>query len=89
VDATAQCIENLGCDTVQVMDRFGDQLAALPALTAAAIATTALRGRVASPLWRRPLSVVLAKELTTIDVRSEGGVGSASASAGLSHHHVA
>ena len=41
--ALAQRIEELGYSTLHVMDHFGDQLAQIPAMTAAAAATTELR----------------------------------------------
>lgn len=68
----ARKAEDLGYSTLFVPDHFGDQLAPLPALTAAAGATTSLR---LGPLvldndYRHP--VVLAKEATTLDLLSDG-----------------
>lgn len=73
-------IERLGYSIVHVPDHFRDQLAPVPALTAAAMATTRLRvgSLVFSNDFRHP--VVLAKEASTIDVLSGGrfelGLGS-------------
>jgi probable F420-dependent oxidoreductase len=73
-------IEQLGYSIVHVPDHFRDQLAPVPALTAAAMATTRLRvgSLVFSNDFRHP--VVLAKEAATIDVlaggRFELGLGS-------------
>ena len=73
-------IEQLGYSIVHVPDHFRDQLAPVPALTAAALATTRLRvgSLVFSNDFRHP--VVLAKEAATIDVLSGGrfelGLGS-------------
>ena len=73
-------IEQLGYSIVHVPDHFRDQLAPVPALTAAAMATTRLRvgSLVFSNDFRHP--VVLAKEAATIDVLSGGrfelGLGS-------------
>ena len=65
-------IEQLGYSIVHVPDHFRDQLAPVPALTAAAMATTRLRvgSLVFSNDFRHP--VVLAKEAATIDVLSGG-----------------
>lgn len=73
-------IEQLGYSIVHVPDHFRDQLAPVPALTAAAMATTRLRvgSLVFSNDFRHP--VVLAKEAATMDVLSSGrfelGLGS-------------
>ena len=68
----ARTIESLGYSTLTMPDHFGDQLAPVPALMAAAAATDTLR--VGALVWdndyRHP--VVLAKELATIDVLSGG-----------------
>ena len=55
-------------------DHFDDQLAPVPALTAAAATTTTLRvgGLVWDNDYKHP--VVLAKELATMDVLSDGRV---------------
>jgi probable F420-dependent oxidoreductase len=70
--ALARNIESLGYSTLTMPDHFGDQLAPVPALMAAAAATTTLR--VGALVWdndyRHP--VVLSKELATIDVLSGG-----------------
>src|SRR5207245_6361637 len=68
----ARHIEQLGYSIVHVPDHFRDQLAPVPALTAAALATTRLRvgSLVFSNDFRHP--VVLAKEAATIDVLSGG-----------------
>lgn len=70
--AAARRAEDLGYATLFIPDHFGDQLAPIPALTAAAAATTDLR---VGPLvmdndYRHP--VVLAKELATLDLLSGG-----------------
>ena len=72
--AAAKRIEELGYDTLQVMDHFGDQLAPISAMTAAAAATTGLRvgSLVLDNDYRHPL--VLAKELATLDLLSDGRV---------------
>ena len=73
-------IEGLGYSIVHVPDHFRDQLAPVPALTAAATATMRLRvgSLVFSNDFRHP--VVLAKEAATLDVLSGGrfelGLGS-------------
>ena len=68
----ARLIERLGYATLQVPDHFREQLAPVPALTAAALATTRLRvgGLVFCNDFRHP--VVLAKEAATLDVVSGG-----------------
>lgn len=69
---TARKAEDLGFSTLTLPDHFGDQFAPAPALMAAADATTALR--VGALVWdndyRHPL--VLAKELATLDLLSDG-----------------
>jgi probable F420-dependent oxidoreductase len=66
--------EELGYSSVFVPDHFGDQLAPIPALTAAAAATTDLRvgSLVFDNDYRHP--VVLAKEIASLDVLSGGRV---------------
>ncbi len=77
--ATARRVEDLGYSTLMVPDHFGDQLAPLAALQAAADATSSLRvgALVLDNDFRHP--VVLAKEAATIDLLSGGrlelGVG--------------
>jgi probable F420-dependent oxidoreductase len=68
----ARKAEDLGFDTLFMPDHFGDQLAPVPALMAAADATTELRvgALVFDNDYKHP--VVLAKELATIDVLSGG-----------------
>ncbi len=70
--AIARRAEELGYATLFMPDHFGDQLAPVPALMAAADATTSLRvgALVFDNDYKHPL--VLAKELATIDVLSEG-----------------
>jgi len=70
--ARARRVEQLGYATLVVPDHFRDHLAPVPALTAAALATTRLRvgSLVFSNDFRHP--VVLAKEAATIDVLSGG-----------------
>jgi probable F420-dependent oxidoreductase len=65
-------VEQLGYATLVVPDHFRDHLAPVPALTAAALATTRLRvgSLVFSNDFRHP--AVLAKEAATIDVLSGG-----------------
>lgn len=69
---TARRAEDLGYSTLFMPDHFGDQLAPVPALMAAAVATTTLRvgSLVLDNDYKHPL--VLAKELATID-RLSGG----------------
>ncbi len=64
--------EDLGIDVLTMPDHFDDQLAPIPALQAAADATTTLRvgAMVHDNDYKHP--VVLAKELATIDVLSGG-----------------
>lgn len=70
----ARRVEGLGYSTLTMPDHFDDQLAPVPALTAAAAVTESLR--VGALVWdndyKHPL--VLAKELATMDVLSEGRV---------------
>ena len=65
-------VEALGYDTILVPDHFENQLGPIPALMAAADATTELKvgALVLGNDYRHP--VVLAKELATLDVLSEG-----------------
>ena len=68
----ARKVEDLGYSTLFIPDHFGDQLAPVPALMAAADATTTLRigGLVLDNDYRHP--VVLAKEMATLDLLSGG-----------------
>ena len=70
----ARRVEDLGYSSLTMPDHFDDQLAPVPALTAAAAVTESLR--VGALVWdndyKHPL--VLAKELATMDVLSEGRV---------------
>lgn len=68
----ARKAEDLGYHAVTAADHFDDPLAAVPALVAAAAATTSLRvgTLVLANDYRHP--VVVAKELATIDVLSGG-----------------
>ena len=68
----ARRVEQLGYSMLVVPDHFRDHLAPVPALTAAALATTRLRvgSLVFSNDFRHP--AVLAKEAATIDVLSGG-----------------
>jgi probable F420-dependent oxidoreductase len=70
--ALARRCEDLGYATLTVADHFDDQLAPVPALMAAADATTTLRvgALVFGNDYRHP--VVLAKEAATLDVLSGG-----------------
>lgn len=70
--ALARKVEDLGYSTMFLPDHFGDQLAPIPALAAAAAATTDLRvgALVMDNDYKHP--VVMAKELATIDVLSGG-----------------
>ncbi|MCU1464011.1 MAG: Luciferase [Acidimicrobiales bacterium] len=69
---TARKVEELGYSTLFVPDHFDDQLAPLPAMTAAAMATSTLRvgSLVFDNDYKHPL--VLAKECATLDVLSGG-----------------
>lgn len=70
----ARKIEDLGYSTMTMPDHFGDQLAPVPALQAAADATTTLRlgALVYDNDYRHP--VVFAKEMATMDVLSDGRI---------------
>ena len=70
--ALARRVESHGYSALTMPDHFGDQLAPVPALMAAADATTTLRvgALVLDNDYKHP--VVLAKELATIDVLSGG-----------------
>ncbi len=70
----ARRAEELGYDTLFMPDHFGDQLAPVPALMAAADATTELNvgALVFANDYKHP--VVLAKEIATMDVLSGGRV---------------
>jgi probable F420-dependent oxidoreductase len=72
--ALARKVEDLGFDTLFLPDHFGDQLAPVPAMMAAASATTTLKvgALVFDNDYKHP--VVLAKELATIDRLSGGRV---------------
>ena len=69
---TARKVEDLGYSTLTMPDHFGDQLAPVPALAAAAAATTSLRigTLVFDNDYKHPL--VLAKEAATLDLLSDG-----------------
>ena len=68
----ARQAEDLGYVSLQIDDHFGNQLAPIPAIMAAAAVTTNLKvgTLVAGVDFRNP--VVLAKEAATIDLLSEG-----------------
>jgi probable F420-dependent oxidoreductase len=68
----ARRVEDCGFSTLTMPDHFSDQLAPVPALMAAADATTTLRvgGLVLDNDYKHP--VVQAKELATLDVLSDG-----------------
>jgi len=70
--ALARKVEDLGYSSLMIPDHFGDQWAPIPALTAAALATTTLRvgALVFDNDYRHP--VVLAKEAATLDLLSGG-----------------
>src|SRR5205809_6605602 len=70
----ARQVEDLGFSTLFLPDHFGDQFAPVPALMAAADATTDLRvgALVFDNDYKHP--VVLAKEVATLDVLSGGRV---------------
>jgi probable F420-dependent oxidoreductase len=72
--AKARRIEELGYDTLLVTDHLVQQLAPVPAMTAALEATTRLRvgSYVFANDYRNP--VMLAKEIATLDVLSGGRV---------------
>jgi probable F420-dependent oxidoreductase len=67
-------VEDLGFDTLLLPDHFGEQLAPVPAMMAAAAATTTLKvgALVFDNDYKHP--VVLAKEMATIDRLSGGRV---------------
>ena len=71
---TARKVESLGYSTLTMPDHFSDQLAPVPALQCAADATSTLRlgALVYDNDYKHP--VVLAKELATMDVLSDGRV---------------
>src|ERR1700685_553399 len=68
----ARKVEDLGFSTLLMPDHFGDQLAPIPALVAAADATTTLKvgALVFDNDYRHPL--ILAKEAATLDLLSDG-----------------
>jgi probable F420-dependent oxidoreductase len=68
----ARKVEDLGYSSLMIPDHFGNQLAPIPALTAAAAATTTLRvgALVFDNDYRHP--VLLAKEAATLDLLSGG-----------------
>ena len=70
--AKARRVEELGYSTLCMPDHFDDQLAPVPALTAAAAATTTLRigTLVLDNDYRHPL--IVAKEAATLDLLSGG-----------------
>ena len=70
----ARQVEAAGYDVLTMPDHFTDQLAPVPALMAAADATERLR--IGALVWDNDYKnpVVLAKELATMDVLSEGRV---------------
>src|SRR5688572_954160 len=72
--ALARKAEDLGYSSLFLPDHFGDQLAPMPAMMAAADATTDLKvgALVFDNDYKHP--VVLAKEVATIDVLSGGRV---------------
>lgn len=72
--STARKVEDLGYSSLLVPDHFNDQFGPLVAMTAAAEATTTLRvgSLVFGNDYRHP--VVLAKEIATLDLLSEGRV---------------
>jgi probable F420-dependent oxidoreductase len=72
--AMARKVEDLGFSTLFMPDHFGEQLAPVPALMAAAAATTDLR--LGALVWDNDYKhpVVLAKEVATLDVLSGGRI---------------
>ncbi len=70
--ALARRVESRGYSTLTMPDHFGDQLAPVPALMAAAAATETLR--IGALVWDNDYKhpIVLAKELATLDVLSGG-----------------
>lgn len=77
---TARAVEDAGYSSLHLPDHFGDQFGPLPAMAAAAAATTELivGALVFDNDYRHP--VVLAKDIATLDVIAEGrvefGIGS-------------
>src|SRR3954454_1747168 len=71
---TARKVEDLGYSVLHLPDHFDDQLAPVPAMMAAADATTTLRVStlVFDNDYKHPL--ILAKEVATIDQLSGGRV---------------
>src|SRR5215217_4139397 len=71
-EAKARRVEELGYSTLCMPDHFDDQLAPIPALLAAAMATTRLRvgTLVLDNDYRHPL--LTAKEAATVDLLSGG-----------------
>ncbi len=69
---TARMVEDLGYSSLVVPDHFHDQLAPIAALSAAAAVTTTLKvgALVFGNDYRHP--IILAKEMATLDVLSEG-----------------
>ncbi|RPI07459.1 MAG: TIGR03621 family F420-dependent LLM class oxidoreductase [Actinobacteria bacterium] len=70
----ARRVEDLGYSTMTLPDHFGNQMAPMPALMAAASATSTLR--IGALVWDNDYKhpVVLAKELATMDLLSDGRV---------------
>ena len=70
----ARRVEDLGYSTMTLPDHFGNQMAPVPALMAAASATSILR--IGALVWDNDYKhpVVLAKELATMDLLSDGRV---------------
>src|SRR5665213_2096614 len=68
----ARKVEDLGFSTLLMPDHFGDQLAPIPALMAAAAATSTLKvgALVFDNDYRHPL--ILAKEAASLDLLSDG-----------------
>src|SRR5207342_2105716 len=68
----ARQAEDLGYSTLTMPDHFGNQMAPVPALMAAAAVTTTLR--IGALVWDNDYKhpVVLAKELATMDLLSGG-----------------
>lgn len=89
----ARRVEDLGYDVLTVADHFDDQYAPVPAIQAAADATTTLRvgALVLCNDYRHP--VVAAKELATIDVlsggRLEAGIGAGWMTSDYEHAGIA
>jgi alkanesulfonate monooxygenase SsuD/methylene tetrahydromethanopterin reductase-like flavin-dependent oxidoreductase (luciferase family) len=70
----ARRIEDLGFSTLEIIDHLGPMIAPVPALMAAAAATTTLRigSQVFCNHYRHP--VILAKECATLDLLSDGRI---------------